>query len=182
MSDIGIFGLSMIPETTYFKKSQDFFKLRTRSHTTIDNSPRPDSKYAIILLNDLNRETQLKARISGICLIPAKSSMTPFPGSDQNNLENPWTPDRRNFRVHRNNRIKAKSMPPATKNIPFLKTCVSGRNIQKEDTTKKSSEIPKKIFKKKSGSPDLALWKCVNLSRTNGNSITVNRAFPELIS
>ena len=50
--------------------------------------------------------------------------------------------------IHQNTNIKtANKMPAKTKYMPFLNIVVLGRNIQKEEITKKKRDIPKNIFK-----------------------------------
>lgn len=46
-----------------------------------------------------------------------------------------------------NNNINVKIIPPKVKYIDFLNIVVLGINIQKEETTKKNNEAPKKILR-----------------------------------
>ena len=70
-----------------------------------------------------------------------------------------------------NNRVNI--APANVKYSPFLKMVVFGKNIQKADTTKNNSEIPKKIFKKNNGWPLLALCNSVRFSIAAGHSFDV---------
>lgn len=45
-----------------------------------------------------------------------------------------------------NKRISVKTTPAKVKYMPFLKMVVLGKNIQKEERTKKNSENPKNMF------------------------------------
>jgi hypothetical protein len=64
---------------------------------------------------------------------------------------------------HTNNSINVRITPATVKAIPFLKMLVPGINIQKVEITKNNRETPKKTFRKKSGSDDLALCSPVSL-------------------
>lgn len=50
--------------------------------------------------------------------------------------------------IHQNTNIQtANKIPAKTKYIPFLNIVVLGKNIQKEEITKNSKDVPKNIFK-----------------------------------
>jgi len=64
--------------------------------------------------------------------------------------------------------MMVRTIPASVKYNPFLKMVVLGINIQKDDMTKKSSEIPKKTFKKNNGFLVLALCKLVSFCTKYG--------------
>ena len=71
-----------------------------------------------------------------------------------------------------NKSSSVRTNPAKANQIPFLKMLVLGRNIQKEEITKKKRDTPKNTFRKKSGSPVLALCRWVSFSMALGRDFT----------
>ena len=71
-----------------------------------------------------------------------------------------------------------KIIPDKVKYSPFLKIVVLGKNIQKEETTKKNSDNPKNTFKKNNGSFVDALCNLVSLSTKGSSSLDLYLAKP----
>lgn len=59
--------------------------------------------------------------------------------------------------IQRKIRMMVNTIPPKAKYKPFLKTLVPGKNIQKEDRTKKNNDRPKNTLRKNNGLFELAL-------------------------